>query len=161
LSNQAVVTKYLECAKISNLTLKACVDKVLPGASILELCVFGETVMTAGLSRVYDNKVNGKKVDKGIAFPICFSVNDIICNYSPLRSEETVSLGGDEKKRREQQQREQTNNEKHTRNTTHTQNTPSVFHADQDAHRPPPFAYQVATASVLCSLGPSRVLEGR
>jgi methionine aminopeptidase len=26
-----------------------------------------------------------------VAFPVCVSVNDVICNHSPLASEETVS----------------------------------------------------------------------
>jgi hypothetical protein len=30
-------------------------------------------------------------VEKGVAFPVCVSVNDIICNLSPLASEELVS----------------------------------------------------------------------
>jgi methionine aminopeptidase len=27
-----------------------------------------------------------------VAFPVCVSVNDIICNHCPLASEETVSF---------------------------------------------------------------------
>ena len=31
-------------------------------------------------------------VERGVAFPVCVSVNDVICNHSPLASEETVSV---------------------------------------------------------------------
>ena len=37
------------------------------------------------------NQVNGKSIERGVAFPVCVSVNDVICNHSPLASEETVS----------------------------------------------------------------------
>jgi len=30
-------------------------------------------------------------VERGVAFPVCVSVNDVICNHSPLASEEVVS----------------------------------------------------------------------
>lgn len=30
-------------------------------------------------------------VERGVAFPVCVSVNDVICNHSPLGSEEVVS----------------------------------------------------------------------
>lgn len=32
-----------------------------------------------------------KQLEKGVAFPVCISVNDIVCNHSPLASEELVS----------------------------------------------------------------------
>jgi methionine aminopeptidase len=39
---------------------------------------------------LYTKKVDGKLVDRGVAFPICISVNDVVCNHSPLATEETV-----------------------------------------------------------------------
>ena len=41
--------------------------------------------------KLYQKKVNGVAVERGVAFPVCVSVNDVICNHSPLASEETVS----------------------------------------------------------------------
>jgi len=35
--------------------------------------------------------VNGVAIEKGVAFPVCISVNEIVCNQSPLASEELVS----------------------------------------------------------------------
>lgn len=52
---------------------------------------FGETVINAQAGKLYNKKVNGKAVEKGVAFPVCVSVNDVICNHSPLASEEVVS----------------------------------------------------------------------
>ena len=34
--------------------------------------------------------MDGQAIDRGIAFPVCVSVNDIVCNHSPLASEELV-----------------------------------------------------------------------
>ena len=39
---------------------------------------------------IYRNKVKGRTIEKGIAFPVCVSVNDCICHMSPLASEEPV-----------------------------------------------------------------------
>lgn len=33
----------------------------------------------------------GAAIEKGVAFPVCVSVNDVICNNSPLASQEMVS----------------------------------------------------------------------
>ena len=46
----------------------------------------------AGVSKLYTKKVNGVAVDRGIAFPVCISVNDIVCHHSPLKDEEKVSF---------------------------------------------------------------------
>jgi methionine aminopeptidase len=47
--------------------------------------------MEAAASKLYTKKVDGKLIDRGIAFPVCISVNNIVCNFSPLETEETVS----------------------------------------------------------------------
>jgi len=92
LSNSDVCTKYQEAAKIVNLTLEGLVGQCIPGAKILDLSEFGHTVMEAQAAKLYTKKVDGKLVDRGVAFPICISVNDIVCNHSPLPTEETEPL---------------------------------------------------------------------
>lgn len=92
LSNSDVCTKYQEAAKIVNLTLEGLVGQCVPGAKVLDLCEFGHTVMEAQAAKQYTKKVDGKLVDRGVAFPICISVNDIVCNHSPLPTEETKPL---------------------------------------------------------------------
>eukprot|EP00934_Nitzschia_sp_Nitz4_P001419 Nitzschia sp. Nitz4//scaffold180_size44305//4424//6272//NITZ4_007234-RA/size44305-snap-gene-0.63-mRNA-1//-1//CDS//3329539452//1419//frame0 len=92
LSNSDVCTKYQEAAKIVNLTLEGLVGQCVVGAKVLDLCEFGHTVLEAQAAKLYTKKVDGKLVDRGIAFPVCISVNDIVCNYSPLPTEETEPL---------------------------------------------------------------------
>ena len=89
-----VCTKYQEASKVVNLTLEGLVSQTIVGAKVLELCEFGTTVMEAATSKLYTKKVNGKAIDRGVAFPVCVSVNDIVCNFSPLEGlpEVTVSL---------------------------------------------------------------------
>lgn len=87
LTSSDVVTKYQSAAKIANLALQGLVQSCVPGAQILDLCNFGEDVIKQSCDKVYGKKVNGKMVEKGTAFPVCISVNECICNNSPLTSE--------------------------------------------------------------------------
>ena len=48
--------------------------------------------MESQTSKLYNKKSSGVAVEKGVAFPVCISVNDVICNRSPLSSEELVSF---------------------------------------------------------------------
>jgi methionine aminopeptidase len=75
-----------------NLALEGLVAQSVPGAKILDLCEFGHTVMDAQAGKLYNKKVDGKLIDRGVAFPVCISVNDVVCNHSPLATEETVSF---------------------------------------------------------------------
>ena len=36
-----------------------------------------------------------KKIERGVAFPTCISVNNTVCHFSPLASDETVMEAGD------------------------------------------------------------------
>ena len=109
LSDSDVCTKYQEASKVVNLALSGLVSRCLPGATISELCKFGNDVITLHCSKLYNKggtpssaaaatggkegeKNKSKKIEKGVAFPVCVSVNDIICNHCPLASEETVSF---------------------------------------------------------------------
>jgi len=86
-----VCTKYQEAAKIVNLALTGLMSQIVAGAKIIDLCQFGTTILETQTAKLYNKKVNGVPVEKGVAFPVCISVNDIVCNHSPLSSEELVS----------------------------------------------------------------------
>lgn len=92
LSNSDVCTKYQEAAKIVNLALQGLVSQCVPGAKILDLCEFGHTVITTQAAKLFTKKINGQVIDRGVAFPVCVSVNDIVCNHSPLPNEERPLL---------------------------------------------------------------------
>jgi len=90
--NSDVCTKYQEASKIVNLALTGLISQCIPGAKIIDLCQFGTTVIEVQTAKLYTKKVNGVAVERGVAFPVCISVNDVICNHSPLASEELPSL---------------------------------------------------------------------
>lgn len=92
LSDSDVCTKYQEASKIVNLALKGLVEMCKPGAKVIDLCQFGTTVIETQVSRLYTKKVKGAAVERGVAFPVCVSVNEIVCNHSPLSSEELPPL---------------------------------------------------------------------
>mmetsp|Transcript_17423 Transcript_17423/g.33041 ORF Transcript_17423/g.33041 Transcript_17423/m.33041 type:complete len:403 (-) Transcript_17423:1570-2778(-) len=92
LSNSDVCTKYQEASKIVNLALTGLVSQCVAGAKIIDLCQFGTAVLEGQLSKLYNKKVDGVTVEKGVAFPVCISVNEVICNHSPLSSEELTDL---------------------------------------------------------------------
>ncbi len=47
LSNSDVTTKYQEAAKIANFALEGVVQQCVPGAKIIDVCIFGDTVIQA------------------------------------------------------------------------------------------------------------------
>jgi len=81
---------FTAAAKIVNMALQGVATQCVAGSKVIDICKFGETVMLAQLDGVYGKKVNGKAVEKGIAFPVCVSVNEVVSNNSPLESEEQV-----------------------------------------------------------------------
>mmetsp|Transcript_5105 Transcript_5105/g.9385 ORF Transcript_5105/g.9385 Transcript_5105/m.9385 type:complete len:400 (-) Transcript_5105:164-1363(-) len=89
LSNSDVCTKYQEASKIVNLCLSGLVEQCVAGAKVVDLCQFGTTIMEAAVEKLYTKQ---KQLEKGVAFPVCISVNDIVCNHSPLASEELDAL---------------------------------------------------------------------
>jgi methionine aminopeptidase len=85
-----VCTKYQEAAKIVNLALQGLIEQCVPGAKVIELCEFGHSILNKSAAKLYTKKSNGAVMDRGVAFPVCVSVNDVVCNDSPLLSEERV-----------------------------------------------------------------------
>jgi len=93
IAEDLVVTKYKMSAEIVNKVLKEMVAESKPGCSIRDLCVLGDKKLTEETGKAYKKD---KKITKGVAFPTCISVNNVICHYSPLLSEpDTVLADGD------------------------------------------------------------------
>ena len=92
LSNADIVTKYRTAGDIVNKTLLAVVAAVKPGVKAVDLCNIGDTTVEEATSKIYNQKKEGKKIEKGTAFPTCVSVNNCVGHYSPLLSEDKVVL---------------------------------------------------------------------
>ncbi|XP_067687260.1 proliferation-associated protein 2G4-like [Haliotis asinina] len=84
-----VVTKYKMGGDMVNEILKQVITKCVAGASVLEICEFGDKQLIEETSKVFKKM---KEMKKGLAFPTCISVNNCICHFSPLKSEPDVIL---------------------------------------------------------------------
>ncbi|KAL8146604.1 hypothetical protein AgCh_004363 [Apium graveolens] len=80
---------FNECAEALQLVLAAC----KPKAKIVDICEKGDAFIKEHTGNKYKNVK--KKIEKGIAFPTCLSVNNTVCHFSPLASDEAVLEEGD------------------------------------------------------------------
>eukprot|EP01104_Vermistella_antarctica_P008114 TRINITY_DN202_c0_g1_i1.p1 TRINITY_DN202_c0_g1~~TRINITY_DN202_c0_g1_i1.p1 ORF type:complete len:425 (-),score=143.23 TRINITY_DN202_c0_g1_i1:136-1410(-) len=86
-----LIDKYRKAADVSNRTLTAVVALVAPGKKVLDLAVFGDEMIVAESAKAFTKG----KMEKGIAFPTCISLNNCVDHYSPLKGDETVLKEGD------------------------------------------------------------------
>jgi len=61
------------------------------GKTVVEICNFGDSVINGQCDTFYKTK----KVEKGVAFPTCLSINECVCHMSPLPSESQTLKEGD------------------------------------------------------------------
>jgi len=89
--------KYKAAGEIANNTLKALLKAVAPGKTTTELCVLGNKLIQTQCDGIFNNKKgsDGKPLRKGVAFPVCVSVNECAGNHSPMKSEagQTIAAG--------------------------------------------------------------------
>ena len=90
-SNSDVVTKYKMAAEIADCALQGVLSQAIAGKDVAELCKFGDALVSQRVAAVFKNK----KIEKGVAFPTCVSVNETICHFSPLPSESRTLMAGD------------------------------------------------------------------
>ncbi|KAF8398225.1 hypothetical protein HHK36_017151 [Tetracentron sinense] len=91
LTSPEVVTKYKNAAEIINKALQLVLSECKPKAKITNICEKGDAFITEEVfllclqtGNTYKNVK--KKIERGIFFPTCISVN----HFSPLASDETV-----------------------------------------------------------------------
>ncbi len=53
------------------MALHGLILQVKPGVKVLDLCKFGDTVITQKCGTIYQKKVKGRAIEKGVAFPTC------------------------------------------------------------------------------------------
>jgi len=83
LSNPDVTTKYRTGGDIAQKALQAVCEACVEGADIAELCALGDKILEEETGKLYNKKVKGRKIEKGVAFPTCISVNDLVGNFCP------------------------------------------------------------------------------
>jgi len=89
IADDVVVTKYKMAGDMANAILKKIVAEMREGASVRSICILGDKLIIDETGKVYKKE---KDLKKGIGFPTCISVNNIICHFSPLLSESDMIL---------------------------------------------------------------------
>jgi len=102
LSNPDVTTKYRAAGDIVNKALQKVVDACVIDADIATLCEMGDKIMEEETGKLYNKKAKGekegdkaRKIEKGVAFPTCLSVNEIAGHFSPMKGESKTLKVGD------------------------------------------------------------------
>jgi len=84
----AILDKYKAAALITNAALLKVIALCVPGADIYTVCQEGDKFIDEELKKVFNNK-KSKKLERGIAFPTCVSINHVMGHYSPMQDEST------------------------------------------------------------------------
>jgi len=96
LSSPDVTTKYRTCGDIINKVLTKVCEACVPEADIVALCEMGDTMLAEETGKLYNKKgEKAKKIEKGIAFPTCISVNELLGHFSPMKGESRLLKAGD------------------------------------------------------------------
>ena len=66
-------------------------EQLAVGKKVVDICVAGDKYMEDQLATVYKSA----KVEKGISFPTCLSINNLAGHFSPLLGDETTIQEGD------------------------------------------------------------------
>jgi methionine aminopeptidase len=71
-------------------------EACIAGAKVLDLCTQGDALILQQTDTVFNKKVDKKPVAKGIAFPTCVSVNNVLFHCCPVEGDaEIVLANGD------------------------------------------------------------------
>jgi len=95
LSSPDVTTKYRTAGDIVNQALTAVLAACVDGADVCTLCELGDGIILEQTGKLYNKKVKEKKIEKGVAFPTCVSVNELVGHFSPLKGESKLLKAGD------------------------------------------------------------------
>jgi len=91
LSSPDVVDKYKAAAEVANKVMVAVIKQCVADKKIVDICEQGDKLITELANGVYKNS----KLERGIAFPTCISVNHVAGHFSPLADDTTVLKNGD------------------------------------------------------------------
>ncbi|KAF3826132.1 hypothetical protein GH733_006246 [Mirounga leonina] len=89
IAEDLVVTKYKMGGDIANRVLRSLVEASCSGVSVLSLCEKGDAMIMEETGKIFKKE---KEMKKGIAFPTSISVNNCVCHFSPLKSDQDYIL---------------------------------------------------------------------
>lgn len=91
ITNPDVVTKYRTAGDIVNKALAFVAEQCKDGAKIVDICEAGDKFILEQTATIF----KGKKIEKGIGFPTCVSVNNVVGHFSPLKDDDRALAKGD------------------------------------------------------------------
>ena len=65
--------------------------QIVAGNKIVDVCAFGDTL----IEKQCETQFKKSKIDKGVAFPTCLNVNNVVCHFSPLSTDTMELKAGD------------------------------------------------------------------
>ncbi|TVU20261.1 hypothetical protein EJB05_36464 [Eragrostis curvula] len=89
-SNRAIRARYKGAGAILIGAVQSIVKECVPKARVAELCILGDSAIKEGFKKTFTNAVS-----KGLAFPTSICVNHVICNFSPMLTDQTVLEAND------------------------------------------------------------------
>jgi methionine aminopeptidase len=119
LSNPDVATKYTTCGEVCNKAMEKVITMIKAGADIYTICKEGDEFIVAETGKLYNKRAklddNDKKamtkkqreeaeqggeaatrvIPKGVAFPVCISVNEVAGHFSPMKQDTMSIKAGD------------------------------------------------------------------
>ena len=78
----------MDCAQ----TIQALITtQIAAGAKVVDVCNMGDVL----IEKQCASQFKSKKVEKGVAFPTCISINNVVCHFSPLAEDDVELAAGD------------------------------------------------------------------
>jgi len=78
----AILDKYKAAAVVAEAALQKAITLCVDGADVGGICGEVDSFIEAELLKVFSNK-KSKKLERGIGFPTCLSINETMGHFSP------------------------------------------------------------------------------
>jgi len=86
--------KYKAAAGVAEGAMKHIMSLIKDDADVYTVCQAGDKFIEDELHKVYNGKKT-KKIERGIAFPSCISLNNVVGHYSPMEADSIKMKAGD------------------------------------------------------------------
>ena len=91
LTSPGVIEKYQAAGKIAEFALGEVIKTCVAGADVYTICQNGNKIIKQEVAKVYSSK----NLEKGTAFPVCISVNEVCGHFCPTQEDSIALKDGD------------------------------------------------------------------
>jgi len=91
----AILDMYKAAAVVADAALDKAISLCVEGADVSAICGEVDTMIEAELLKVFSNK-KSKKLERGIGFPCCISINETMGHCSPAAGEDSFKLANEQ-----------------------------------------------------------------